>query len=292
MTTLTRTAQPKDEGRKLKYFVRSDMGMSYHQFASLKVRGALTVNGAPARANHILRDGDVVCAALPEDAPALAVEPEFEPVSIVYEDGDLLIVDKPAPLSCQRSPRQSLPTLENRLAAYFADPAFVFRPLNRLDKGTSGLMAVAKHAHSYQLFQKLLHTDRFVREYLAVVEGRVEGAFSIDAPIAKVGEASVKRTVDLQNGKPSVTHVRAEGCFGEYSLVRLRLETGRTHQIRVHLSHIGHPVAGDFLYGHEDARLPGRFALHSARIMIDAPERRIDLASPLPPELQMLIDAR
>ncbi len=286
MRKLTAVAGEKDAGRKVKYFVRGDMGVSYGQFASLKARSGLLVNGAPVHANHLLQPGDAVTALL-DDRPGKAVEAEDTSVNIVYEDEDLLILDKPAPLPCQCSPKQPAGTLENRLAFRYRDvPGFAFRPLNRLDKGTSGLMAAAKNAHAAQRLQRLLHTDAFAREYLAVVEGHMENEGVIDAPIAKADGPTVRRVVDA-SGKPAVTRYRAVLSGERRSIVRLRLMTGRTHQIRVHLSHIGHPIVGDFLYGAEDPRLPGRFALHSTYIRLIHPVtgETIERASPPPPEL-------
>ena len=288
MRVLERVATSADAGRKVKYFVRGDMGVSYHQFASLKARDGLKVNGVTVHANYILNPGDVVTVAL-EDRPREAAAFDPTPVTVLWEDEDILIIDKPAPLACQCSPKQDGMTLENRLAYRYRDvPGFVFRPLNRLDRGTSGLMAAAKHAHAAQLLQKQLHTEQFVREYLAVAEGRMTGAGVIDAPIAKADAATVRRVVDFARGKPAVTRYQVEQSGEKYSLVRLRLETGRTHQIRVHLAHLGHPVAGDFLYGREDPRLPGRFALHSTYIRLIHPitGSAVEGRSPLPKALE------
>ena len=289
---LTVRITEKDAGRKIKYFARSEMKISYSQYCAMKASDGLRVNGEPVHANYLLRVGDVVTAALPESGGSKAVEPEELPVRIAYGDDDLLIVDKDAPLACQCTPKQSCGTLENRLAWLYREQGdFVFRPVNRLDKGTSGLMAVARHAHAYQLLQTQLHTPNFVREYLAVVEGELAGEGRIDLPIAKEDAATVRRVIDLEYGKPAVTHYRALSCGNGRTLVRLRLETGRTHQIRVHMAAIGHPLAGDFLYGHELAFLPGRFALHSAAIELDQPltGARIRIESPLPDELRILL---
>ena len=289
---LTVRITEKDAGRKIKYFARSEMKISYSQYCAMKASDGLRVNGEPVHANYLLRVGDVVTAALPESGGSKAVEPEELPVRIAYGDDDLLIVDKDAPLACQCTPKQSCGTLENRLAWLYREQGdFVFRPVNRLDKGTSGLMAVARHAHAYQLLQTQLHTPNFVREYLAVVEGELAGEGRIDLPIAKEDAATVRRVIDLEYGKPAVTHYRALSCGNGRTLVRLRLETGRTHQIRVHMAAIGHPVAGDFLYGRELAELPGRFALHSAAIELDQPltGARIRIESPLPDELRILL---
>ena len=292
MRQLTHIASAKDDGRQVKYLVRGDMGVSYHQFASLKTRGGLRVNGEIAHANRALRAGDVVTVLL-EDAPRAALALDETPVDVAYEDDNLLILEKPAPLACQCSPKQTAMTLENRLAwRYRGDAGFVFRPLNRLDRGTSGLMAAARNAHACQILQRQLHTPAFVREYLAVVEGRMDGEGTVDAPIAKAPCASVRRVVDFENGARAVTHYSVVEPGARYSLVRLRLETGRTHQIRVHMAHLGHPIAGDFLYGTEDARLPGRFALHSTYIRLAHPITGavIERTSALPEVLARLME--
>ena len=280
---------PADDGRKIKFYVRGAMGVSYGQFASLKMREGMRVNGVPVHANHILRTGDRVEVAIEETGSSLA-EPVAGEVDVRYEDDMLMILNKPAPLACQSSSRNAAPALENFLMARYG-AGFVFRPLNRLDKGTSGLMCAAKNAHAYQLMQRTLHTGDYLRQYLAVVCGRLEGSGVVDAPIAKEDAASVRRVVDYEKGKPAVTRWESQGVFGEYSLVRLTLETGRTHQIRVHMAHLGHPVAGDFLYGTELACLPGRFALHSARIRLTHPMTGevLEITSPLPEELQNLL---
>ena len=280
---------PADDGRKIKFYVRGAMGVSYGQFASLKMREGMRVNGVPVHANYILRTGDRVEVAIEETGSSLA-EPVAGEVDVRYEDDTLMILNKPAPLACQSSSRNAAPALENFLMARYG-AGFVFRPLNRLDKGTSGLMCAAKNAHAYQLMQKTLHTGDYLRQYLAVVCGRLEGSGVVDAPIAKEDAASVRRVVDYEKGKPAVTRWESQGIFGDYSLVRLTLETGRTHQIRVHMAHLGHPVAGDFLYGMELACLPGRFALHSARIRLTHPMTGevLEITSPLPEELQNLL---
>lgn len=292
MVRLTLTAGEGDAGRKVQYFVRGNMGVSYRQFSALKTYGGLRVNGEIAHANHLLQPGDVVEVLLADDPPRERVEMQDAPVSVVYEDDDLLIIDKPAPLACQCSPKQPSNTLENRLAwRYRAEPDFVFRPLNRLDRGTSGLMAAARHAHACQRLQRQLHTPSFVREYLAVCEGTLLGSGVIDLPIAKEDAATVRRIVDLAHGQRAVTHYESLERARGRTLVRLRLETGRTHQIRVHLSHLGHPICGDFLYGTELPELPQRFALHSAHIELDHPITGAHIAfdAPLPQPLRALL---
>jgi 23S rRNA pseudouridine1911/1915/1917 synthase len=276
----------------IKRILRVNMRLSHRQLSAIKASGGMLLDGVPVHANAVVRAGQVVTARIPEDEESPAA-PDDKPVDIVYEDEDLLIVNKSAPLACQSSPRQPDNTLENRMAHYFrALPGYTFRPVNRLDKGTSGLMVVAKHAHAQMLLSAQLHTDAFVREYLAVVCGRPpldEGA--VDLPIAKEAGPTIRRVVD-PDGRPSVTHYAEERSGNGLSLVRLRLETGRTHQIRVHMAALECPVLGDFLYGEEDARLPRRFALHSHRLAFAHPltGARMAFEAPLPPELAVIAE--
>lgn len=289
---LSITVRAKDAGRKIKYFVRSDMQISYHQYCVMKADGGLRVNGETVHANYELREGDRITAELTEQGAAKKVAPENLPVRIAFEDDDIYIIEKPAPLPCQCTPMQPGGTLENRIMYRFANvPDFVFRPLNRLDKGTSGLMCAAKHAHAFQILQKQLHTDAFVREYEAIVEGVLEGEGTVDLPIGKAPDATVRRIIDPENGKRAVTHYRVIRTDGRRTLVRLRLETGRTHQIRVHMAAIGHPVTGDFLYGSEMSELPERFALHAAYITLIHPltGETVRCESPMPEALKELM---
>jgi len=294
MKTLTCRVTEADEGRLVWRVVRSRMSVSSHQLARAKVLDGLKLNGESVHADVRVKTDDVLTVQLFDDAPEFTVTPENAPVSVVYEDEDIIVIDKPAPLATQSSPRQPDNTLENRLAYYFRDtPGFIFRPVNRLDKGTSGLMCAAKHQHAQMIMSRALHTDSFVREYLAVTDGIPEPLTGvIDKPIGKSGEASVRRVI-APDGKPSVTHYTVLEAHGALALVRLRLETGRTHQIRVHLSSIGCPVYGDFLYGREEPEaLPERFALHSAytRFIHPLSGREMEFSSPLPAELQRILE--
>ena len=281
-----------EDGRRLRDVLRQVMQVSYTQMKSAKWDGRILVDGQPRTVDQPVRAGETVIFLPAETAPAYRPKPCFRPVPVAWEDEHLLIIDKPAPLASQSSARQPDDTLENMVCAYFGQPeGFVYRPVNRLDKGTSGLMAVAKTAHAQQLMQRMLHTPQFTRRYLAVVEGAPEPLCGrIDLPVAKDDAASIRRVI-TPDGKPSVTHYETLRQ-GARSLVRLTLETGRTHQIRVHMSALGHPVCGDFLYGTELAALPGWFALHSAEIDLIHPVtgEGLHIESPLPEELARLLE--
>lgn len=266
------------------------MHISHSQFSSLKFKGGVQVDGRVARADERLQQGQVVSILLEDEAASIV--PYYVPLSILYMDEDYFIVDKPAPLPTMSSIHQQGPTLENALFAHLGCPEnYVFRPVNRLDKGTSGLMAVARNAHAQQLLQRELHTDVFVREYLAVCEGEMaEDGGVIDLPILDPVKG-IKRIIS-PDGRPARTYFQVEGRANGKTLLRLRLETGRTHQIRVHLSHMGHPILGDFLYGQENGALPGRFGLHSCYIRFVHPitKDEVIVNSPLPREIQALLN--
>ena len=298
MRILTHTVSSADEGRAVRSVVPRRFSLGQHAFRRLKVLEAILVNGQTARADCILHEGDIIEIHLPSDVridgeTQICTDGESLPPSFIrYQDEDILIVAKGAPLPTLPARHIVTSTLREQLIDLLhADPAsFVYHPLNRLDKGTSGLMCIARHAHAQRLLTGHLHTGSFIREYLAVTEG-VPSAMQgvIDAPIARIG-AGVQRAV-REDGQQAVTHYRVERVSGHRALIRLRLETGRTHQIRVHLSHIGCPIAGDYLYGTELPELCGRFALHSARLVCMQPitGEQIELAEPLPEALSSLL---
>jgi len=286
------TITPQEDGRKLRDILRQVMHVSYSAMKSAKWDGRITLDGQATTVDTIVRAGQVAAIRW-KDTPAYALRPYSLPLTIPYEDEHRYLIDNPAPRASQSSANHPDDSLENALYAHTGCPDdFVYRPVNRLDKGTSGLMIVAKTPHSQHRLQSLLHSASFRRVYLAVVEGRLPAESGvISAPIGKEQAASIRRII-TDDGKPSVTHyqVLREGALR--SLVRLELETGRTHQIRVHMAHMGCPVAGDFLYGTELPSLPGRFALHSHELHLVHPltGEALHIQSPLPPELTALLD--
>ena len=299
MRILTYTVTEADAGRAVRSVVPRRFCLGQHAFRRLKVLGAIRVGGVPVRADYRLHAGEVIEVHLPSDmaqesGAREAAVPGLPPSFLRYQDEDLLIVSKGAPLPTLPARHIATGTLrEQVMAMLHADPeTFVYHPVNRLDKGTSGLLCIARHAHAQRLLTGQLHTGGFLREYLAVTEGVPqvpEG--TINAPIARLGTGA--RRAVRSDGQRAVTHYCVERVSGNRALLRLRLETGRTHQIRVHLAHIGCPIAGDYLYGTALDTLPGRFALHSASIRLTQPitGETIALDEPLPEGLERLMAA-
>ena len=264
----------EEDGRRIRDILRRSMMISYSAMKSAKWDERILLNGEPAHTDARVQVGDTVSFIPAEDRPVYALKPYDIPLDIPYMDEHLMVVVKPSPLASQSSRNHPDDSLENALYSYFGCPAdFVYRPVNRLDKGTGGLMVVARTPYAQHLMQQKLHGPDFIRRYLALADGvPAEREGVIDLPIGKAPEASVKRII-TPDGKRSITRYRVL-CETENdgSLILLELRTGRTHQIRVHLSAIGCPVHGDFLYGTEDTeRFAGRFALHSAYLEMKHP---------------------
>ena len=279
------------EGKLVRHAALQGLHLSSGQYKRAKFHGKVLLDGQPAMADAHVHAGQELCVFIPEKENTRPEAAEI-PLWIPYEDEHFWMIDKPAPLPTASSAKQSGATLENAVFALMGCPeTFVYRPVNWLDKGTSGLMLAAKTAHAQHLLQQMLHTENFIREYLAVVDGAPkEDEGVIDWPIGKAEGATVRREVRA-DGREARTFYRVLYKGNNRSLVRLRLDTGRTHQIRVHMQAMGCPVAGDFLYGSELSELPGRFALHSACLRLRHPltGEWIEREIPLPPALSALL---
>ena len=221
------------------------------------------------------------------------IVPAPGPLDIVYEDADLVVLNKAPGVLVHPSHGHFDDTLGNFLMHHYkrCGDESGFHPVHRLDKGTSGLLAVAKHAYAQEKLKNQLHTRDFRRVYLAVCDGSPpQPAGVVDAPIGPMEGSLMAREV-RPDGRPARTHYRVLRSCGPRTLVELELETGRTHQIRVHMAHIGCPLTGDFLYGAENRALVSRPALHSARLELTHPitGARLSFAAPLPADLAVLI---
>ncbi len=229
--------------------------MSRSAAQRLLTAGAVTVNGAPAAKNYRASAGDVICAEREEPAPARAVAQEI-PLDVVYEDGDLIVINKPRGMVVHPAPGHADGTLVNALLAHcgasLSGIGGELRPgiVHRLDKDTSGLLIAAKNDRAHERLSAQLKDRSLSRIYDCIVQGGFKAdAGTVDAPIGRDPRNRKRMAVTEKNARTAVTHWELLERFGRYSYVRCRLETGRTHQIRVHMAHIGHPLLGDTLYG-------------------------------------------
>ena len=277
--------------------LRQGLSRAYGQ--QLIAEGQVRVNGRPAKASARLKAGDTVTVAIPPPAP-VAIAPEAIPLTVVYEDAAVLVIDKPAGLVVHPAPGHAGGTLVNALLAHTTDLSLHgdIRPgiVHRLDKDTSGLLVVAKTdaAHADLVRQHQARTMQ--KEYLALVLGTPTPPTGlIDAPIGRHPRERKQQAV-LPEGRPARTRYTIERAYGHLTLLRARLETGRTHQIRVHFAFIGHPIVGDPVYGRRAAReakalgLHRQF-LHATRLGFTLPgsgEWRT-FESPLPPDLAAVL---
>lgn len=255
----------------------------------------ICLNGTPSWLNTPLHIGDTLTLFLPDEPVSSDILPVQLPVDIIYEDEDLMVINKAAGMPVHPSQGHHENTLANALAYHFASrgESFVFRAVNRLDRDTTGLLLVARHKISGAFLSAMTAKKEIRREYLAIVSGKAEESGTIDLPIARKDGSTIERCIDMEHGEHAVTHYRRLayredlGC----SLVRLRLETGRTHQIRVHMKAIGHQLLGDFLYN-PDYQLIERQALHSYTVAFRHPitGEALEFTSPIPEDFSFFYE--
>lgn len=277
------------------------LGYSTRNLITIKsIPDTVLVNGSSVYLNYKLQPGDCLTIHIPEisspdNYPAVEL-----PLQIVYEDEDLLVVDKPAGMPTHPSMQNYDNTLANALAWYYAGQniPFVFRCLNRLDRDTSGLVLIAKHMVSAGMLSAMLSQKNtslgITREYLGITRGEIsprEG--TIHAPLARREGSILERVVDEIHGERAVTHYKLLSYENEHSLVSLQLETGRTHQIRVHMKHIGYPLIGDYLYNPDTEHI-SRQALHSHRLCFPHPftGKTMEFISPMPSDMENVLHQR
>jgi len=287
--TEIRISLPPGEEMPAKAYLMKICGISGGLWKRIKYSGTFARNGLPAiAARTAIRDGDILSYALPIVS---TVTPETLPLTIAYEDDDILIIDKPAGRLVHPTTKEMHSTIANAVLGLYAARGETrdFHPCHRLDRNTTGLLLIAKRPEVQYYFTK--HRDTVRRAYLALIEGQLTPAAGIiDAPIARALPSIILRRV-APDGKPARTHYATEAANDRYSLLRLTLETGRTHQIRVHLAHLGHPLLGDDLYGGRTAEI-ARHALHSARLSLRLPRtgEPMTVEAPLPEDMKRLTD--
>jgi 23S rRNA pseudouridine1911/1915/1917 synthase len=294
---------PEGPGGRVDRYVADATGLSRSYVQKLISAGHLTSAGEPLRANSIVGGGTELRLDVPEPvALDLEAAPEIA-LHVVHEDADLLILDKPAGLVVHPAPGHAGGTLVNALLAHgdgstWGGIAGVQRPgiVHRLDRDTSGLIIVARNDAAQASIMAQLKARRVKKTYLALVQGSVAAAVGrIEAPIGRDPKHRTRMAV-VPDGRPSVTGYRVRERFADWTLLELDLVTGRTHQIRVHLDAIGHPVAGDPVYGTGTSRRGpdglGRLFLHAWRLELTSPSdgHLIRATAPLPPELETVLD--
>lgn len=280
---------PALEGASVQKVLRETLGLSGTSVKKLrKEMGLILCDGIPLRTIDRVKAGQLLCFSIPESD--LEMPPSYTgnlSVPIIYEDQELMVFDKPADMPVHPARHHQLDTLANVFSAIMRKRGETrpFRALNRLDRDTSGLCAVAKTAHSAFRLGKILE-----KKYWAVIPGRMEPPEgTIDLPIARIDPVDILRTVSPE-GQPAVTHYRTLAYANGLSLLRIRLETGRTHQIRVHFSYLGHPLEGDVRYG-GDPHLFSRQALHCAEMDFPDENGEVIHLKSIPPFLHSLFPA-
>ena len=256
-----------EQGTTVLDFLRKK-GFSRHILSSMKAdKEALTRNGQRIGGREQLLAGDHFRVRLLETVDSDGIVPVSMPLSILYEDEDILVINKPADMPVHPSIGNYTNTLANGVAAYLdaKDEHSPFRCINRLDRDTSGALILAKNAFSAAVLSTQMRNRQIRRTYLAVVEGITPPNGTISAPLSRVDDSVIERHVDFLRGEPAVTHYERLEVKNEHSLLEIHLETGRTHQIRVHMGYIGHPLPADYLY-HPKYDCFKRQPLHSLQL--------------------------
>lgn len=279
-----------DQNLRIEQYLRRQ-GYSRQNLTELKkMPDSVRVNGENCILKKYLSAGDELVVYIQETECSEKIPPVNLPLHIIYEDEDILVVNKPAGLPMHPSMKNYHHSLANALAWYYQQQGkpFVFRCANRLDRDTSGLTVIAKHMLSANILSAMGYRHEIGREYLAVVRGTVvPSSGTIDAPLSRREGSIIERKVDFESGERAVTHYEAIEEKNGHSLVSLHLETGRTHQIRIHLKYLGFPLIGDYLYN-PDMEHICRQALHSYRLRFSHPitKEKMDFTAPLPEDMQ------
>lgn len=280
-------------GLRIEQYLRR-RSYSYQNLTQLKkMPESILINGVWSYMRTPLKSGDILTVHIKETESSPNIPPVNLPLDIIYEDEDIIVVNKPAGMPVHPSLNNYENSLANALMYYYQEQGkpFIFRCTNRLDRDTSGLTVIAKHMVSSAILSNMGVRHEITREYLAIVRGElIPEEETVDAPIGRAESSLIERKIDFEKGEHAVTHYHVIEEKNGHSLVSLTLETGRTHQIRVHMKHIGHPLIGDYLYN-PDMEFISRQALHSYRLSFSHPitGEQMDFTAPLPEDMRRVL---
>jgi 23S rRNA pseudouridine1911/1915/1917 synthase len=286
---------PEDSGKRADIVIAHRTGFPRSLISAAARRGELRVNGSPAKGSHVIEEGDVLECEI-QTPPQLLAQPESIDVPIVYEDDEIIVVDKPAGMVTHPAHGATSGTLINALLGHVRNlPGDVLRPglVHRLDRDTSGLLVVAKTEEALSALGKAMKARFISREYLGLVCGIPAHAFgTVDGPIGRDPRNRLKYAITA-DGKPAITHYEVREPLQDAAELLFRLETGRTHQIRVHMAALNHPLVNDPVYGRTDPRfqLPGQ-ALHAWRLAFRHPRTGRDMEFQVDPPVEYIAAKR
>lgn len=291
--TIEYLIEEKYDGLRVEQFLRR-RGFSRQNLTEIKqMPDGVLVNGTFSYMCIQVHAGDHLTVNITEPDSSEKIVPCPLPLDILYEDEDIIVLNKPADMPIHPSMNNYRNSLANALAWYYEQQGkpFIFRCCNRLDRDTSGVTVVAKHLVSSSILASMVIKRRMHREYLAIVKGSLpDKSGTIDAPLGRKPGSIIERTIDWENGETAVTHYRVLEEKNGHSLVSLELETGRTHQIRIHMKYLGYPLIGDYLYNPDMERI-GRQALHSHRMRFPHPitGEPMEFTAPLPADMEKVL---
>ncbi|WP_042148957.1 RluA family pseudouridine synthase [Paucisalibacillus sp. EB02] len=287
------TIEKKDEGKLLRDFLRNGQGFSRRILKSLIYDGgSILVNEKEVNVRYCLKSGDLVRIEFPEESKGINMSPENIPIDIIYEDEFVLVINKQAGIASIPALNHRNNTIANGILYYYQknDIPYTVHVVTRLDRDTSGLLLIAKHRYSHSILSALQKQEKVKRKYYAIIEGMLQDRQGIiDANIGRK-EGSIIERVVRTDGQRAITHYQVIKQTNLYSWLDVQLETGRTHQIRVHFSHVGHPLAGDDLYGGSNDIIP-RQALHCYSIGFEHPQTKewMTFTSELPEDMKKIL---
>jgi len=287
------TIQQDEAGLTIKQYLQTKQQFSRRLMTRLtKEKDYIRVNNRPRRIDYRLQGNDLLTVTFPTEQIGTRMVAEQIPLNIVYEDEHFLIIDKQPNIAVMPSFNYPKGTIANGILGYYEKKQlpYTVHVVTRLDRNTSGLMVIAKHHYSHSLFAKMIEERTLIRKYTAIVQGKMTTTQgTITSRIGRVEDSIIKRTV-THTGKRAITHYDVQTVTDSYSVVYIQLETGRTHQIRVHFSHIGHPLIGDDLYGVTSDEID-RQALHCHEIQFNHPitKKPLTFQAKLPADIQLLL---